>query len=612
MALSLHFCHLVYLFAVVSVVVQAGLLNHNSKTHYFELNITRELIDSDCSGTVTSKLVVNGQLVGPTIAVTTGDRVKMLVRNLLPDYTDATRHPVSSAASANGGYSNDITIHCHGIRQLGSPDADGVPFLSQDPIKPQQSFLHEFQVIDQAGTYFYHAHVGLHSETVFGALIVYESEEADPEAKHKCHKKLLGLLGGDDEDCKELVAGPYHYDDERTIILSEWWQQTAESLNVFTLGPNFTDIPESQSILINGRTIYEPEINAYGPECQGYSVISVDPEKTYRIRVIGANDYRTISFAIADHELTIIEVDGTLVQPFTVPYLEISPGQRFSVLLSPSDREGDYAINTIRSWIEPELDPASNGLAVLRYTRGVHGQDIEKEATTFAIPENLFDFPEDAPYWYWRDIAPVDVETSSALYKQEASRTITLRIVADELSTGETRWFVNNVTFIDPEKTILTSILEGERPLPRPDKDGYDPDLCTYPLEYMEVVDIVLQSTRAPDAPCRMHPWHTHGHSFCEIAFGPGRYQHGKHGGWRNVPHPFLRDVVSVYPVEDPEVTAAAGPDEPVDCGWAKIRIVADNPGIFPVHCHNSFHMIMGMMVVLEEAPERIAAIYNK
>ncbi|KAI9472933.1 Cupredoxin [Zychaea mexicana] len=588
---SSFFRYLACFIAVVSAVVYAGPLKHHSKTHYIELNITRELIDPDCSGTATPKLLVNGQFAGPTIAVTTGDHVKMLVRNF-----------------ANGGLSGDITIHCHGIRQLGSPAADGVPFLSQDPIKPQQSYLHEFQVIDQAGTYFYHAHVGLHSETVFGAFIVYESEKADPEAEYrKSHKKPFSLFDDDNDDCKELVAGPYHYDDERTIIISEWWNQTAEDLGDYTLGTNFTDIPEAPSVLINGRTVYEPEINAYGPGCQGYSVISVDPEKTYRIRIIGANDYRTIYLAIGDHALTIIEVDGTLVQPYTVPYLEIAPGQRFSILLEPCNREGDYAISTIRRWIEPEFDPSSNGLAVLRYTRDVHGQDKGKEVTTFSIPDNLFDFPGDVPFWYWPDIAPIDTSTSYALAAQEASRTITLRASSIDLPTGEVRWYVNNITFIDPNRTILASIFDGERPIPQPDETGYDATLNTYPLKYMEVVDIVLQTTRDYDEPCRMHPWHMHGYSFVEIAFGPGRYQHKKHGSWRNVPNPFLRDVVSVYPIDDPEIVASTEPDELVDCGWTKIRIVADNPGVFPVHCHNNFHMIMGMMAVIEVAPEILA-----
>ena len=91
------------------------------ETHFYEFNITRENYNADCSGYMGEKLMVNQQLPGPTIAVATGDRVKVLVRNLLSHGNDTSFRQDSSV----GGKSNDITIHYHGIRQYGTPEYDG-------------------------------------------------------------------------------------------------------------------------------------------------------------------------------------------------------------------------------------------------------------------------------------------------------------------------------------------------------------------------------------------------------------------------------------------------------------------------------------------------------
>src|SRR5262249_48152499 len=76
----------------------------------------------------------NGSMPGPTIEVTEGDRVRIVLHNALPEPT---------------------SLHLHGLEL---PVAmDGVPFVVQDPIPPGKSFTYEV-TLHQNGTYFYHAH----------------------------------------------------------------------------------------------------------------------------------------------------------------------------------------------------------------------------------------------------------------------------------------------------------------------------------------------------------------------------------------------------------------------------------------------------------------------
>jgi len=76
----------------------------------------------------------NGQVPGPRIRLTQGDRVRFIVRNSLPEPT---------------------SIHWHG---LIVPNAmDGPAGITQAPIAPGGSFTYEFTA-SQAGTFFYHSH----------------------------------------------------------------------------------------------------------------------------------------------------------------------------------------------------------------------------------------------------------------------------------------------------------------------------------------------------------------------------------------------------------------------------------------------------------------------
>jgi len=77
----------------------------------------------------------NGQIPGPRIQVNQGDTIFVNVTNKLDMET---------------------TVHWHGLRLKN--EFDGVPYLTQAPIKIGESFLYELNFPD-AGIYWYHPHV---------------------------------------------------------------------------------------------------------------------------------------------------------------------------------------------------------------------------------------------------------------------------------------------------------------------------------------------------------------------------------------------------------------------------------------------------------------------
>src|SRR5262245_38496473 len=94
-----------------------------------------------------------GRIPGPEIRVRQGEPVRIIVENKLEQ---------------------DTTVHWHGIRL---PIAmDGVPGLTQLPIRPGASFTYEFTPPD-AGTFWYHPHANSLQQLgrgMAGALIVEE------------------------------------------------------------------------------------------------------------------------------------------------------------------------------------------------------------------------------------------------------------------------------------------------------------------------------------------------------------------------------------------------------------------------------------------------------
>ncbi|KAI7875256.1 Cupredoxin [Mucor mucedo] len=566
-------------FLIIALLFSNGKVS--AITRYYELNITSVRHNPDCSNHLSSVLMINNQMPGPPLSLNKGDNVQVIVRNnILPNL------PVY------GGVGMKVSVHFHGIRQINSSSSDGVPFLTQRPIEPGESFTYLFNVPNQVGTFFYHAHVGLEEMSVFGPLIVYDSDQSNPAVVKN-----------------QLKDGPFTYDDERTISLSEWWHTDRGKFEAYYLGPNFTQIFEAQTFLMNGLGIFDSSIDL-DTNCKGYAIIPVHANRTYRIRVIGAMTFRTLGFAIAGHQMTVIEVDGDYVKPYDVDYLEVSAGQRFSVLITTNQTSDDYGIHVVRKWAAG-IPTETNGYATLRYQeeefvpwsfdevtdKPVGSRTLSTAALQPSFPVN------DTVHWLWDKIEPYyGVEPQALL---NSSRVIKLR-GSQNIIDGLTRWYINDVSFMeDFNKVILYDVVNTTRNLPQVmDRHvtGYDPHLHTYPLSHLEIVDIVIQTTHREGEPCRSHPWHTHGHSHWEIAYGHGEYMEERDGMIRNVPNPVFKDLTLVYPGESEKQDG----NPEIGCGWSKVRIVADNPGIWAMHCHNSPHMYMGMMLAFEESPELI------
>ena len=101
-------------------------------------------------------LLYNNENPGPLLKAKVGDILKIDFKNNLDQPT---------------------SIHWHGIKNINK--MDGVPYLTQDPIQPGETFSYEFPV-NQSGTYWYHAHFESWKQVakgLYGPLVV--NDETD-------------------------------------------------------------------------------------------------------------------------------------------------------------------------------------------------------------------------------------------------------------------------------------------------------------------------------------------------------------------------------------------------------------------------------------------------
>lgn len=73
-----------------------------------------------------------------------------------------------------------------------------------------------------------------------------------------------------------------------------------------------------------------------------------------------------IRFSIDDHPLTIIEADGTLLEPYTVSSLNMSVAQRYSVLLHTTQAPGSYWMRMEMTSLMPVNGTTNDVRGVLR------------------------------------------------------------------------------------------------------------------------------------------------------------------------------------------------------------------------------------------------------
>ena len=137
-----------------AVVRRAEAARRASGQRVVVARLTPRPVTLDLGGPIVDTWAYGDSLPGPLLRARAGDLLRVTVDNALPV---------------------DTSVHWHGIALRN--DMDGVPGVTQKPIRPASSFTYEFTAPDP-GTYFYHPHAGVQLDRgLYGALLVDDPDE---------------------------------------------------------------------------------------------------------------------------------------------------------------------------------------------------------------------------------------------------------------------------------------------------------------------------------------------------------------------------------------------------------------------------------------------------
>ncbi|XP_022732291.1 L-ascorbate oxidase-like [Durio zibethinus] len=532
-----------------------------SKARHFKWEVEYMYRSPDCLEHVV--MGINGQFPGPTIRAKAGDTIVMELTNKL--------------------YTEGVVIHWHGIRQLGTPWADGTASISQCAINPGETFKYRFKV-DRPGTYFYHGHYGMQrSAGLYGSLIV---DVADGEKE------------------------PFHYDGEFDLLLSDWWHLSVHEQEVGLSSNPFRWVGEPQTLLINGRGQFNCSLAAKfsnssvsqckfrGNEQCAPQILHVHPNKTYRLRIASTTALASLNLAIGGHKMLVVEADGNYVQPFAVNDLDIYSGETYSVLVRTDQLPSkNYWISIGVRGREPKTAQA---LTILNY--------FPTSASILPVSQ-----PPVTPRWNDYNHSKAFTKSIFALMgSPQPPKTNHRRIIllnTQNKIDGFTKWSINNVSLVLPPTPYLGSIKYGfnnafdQKHPPDNYDNNYDimkppvnPNSThgngIYTIDFNTTVDVILQNANAlAKDVSEIHPWHLHGHDFWVLGYGEGKFREEDEKKF-NLKNPPLRNTAVIFPY-----------------GWTALRFVADNPGAWAFHCHIEPHLHMGMGVVFAEGVHRVGKI---
>jgi CopA family copper-resistance protein len=293
---------------------------------------------------------VNGSIPGPILRVREGDTVTFNVANRLSDHT---------------------SIHWHGILL---PNAmDGVPGLTFRGIKPGETFTYRYP-IKQSGTYWYHSHSGMQEQTGHYGPLILEPRGREPYSYDRDY--VVMLSDWTDEDPMTIVSnlkqqsdyynygqralGTFIKDAKRDGLSATvddrlmWGQMRMSPTDIMDVtGATYT-------FLMNGKP---PAANWTG---------LFDPGQRVRLRFINGSSMSTFDVRIPGLDMTVVQADGSDVEPVAVEEFRIGVAETYDVIVRPSqsaytifaqaeDRSG-YARGTLAvreglMAVVPPMDP---------------------------------------------------------------------------------------------------------------------------------------------------------------------------------------------------------------------------------------------------------------
>lgn len=256
----------------------------------------------DLGGVQVTTWTYGGELPGKEVRIQRGDVLRAHLTNNLPQPT---------------------TIHWHGLALRN--DMDGVPGLTQPEVPAGANFTYEFTVPD-AGTHWFHSHVGVQLDRGLYAPIIVE----DP-------------------------ADGADYDTELVVVLDDWLDGTGRTpdtvladliKNGMNMGgmdhggmPGMDHGGMPQSTLLGGDAgdVIYPHILANGRIASAPRSVTAKPGQRIRLRLVNAAADTAFRVGVPGVPMRVTHTDGFPVQPREADTVLLGMGERVDAVITVPD-----------------------------------------------------------------------------------------------------------------------------------------------------------------------------------------------------------------------------------------------------------------------------------
>ncbi|MBC5839655.1 multicopper oxidase domain-containing protein [Flavobacterium muglaense] len=254
-------------------------------------------------------IAVNGQIPMPTLTFTEGDIAEIYVHNELNEET---------------------SMHWHGL--FLPNQYDGVPNLTQMPIKPHTTFLYKFPII-QHGTHWYHSHTGLQEQIgMYGSFIMNKRADDPTFRKGIDDLPTVPIILSEWTDMKpENVHRMLHNASDWFAIQKGTTQSYAEAIKSGNLKTKVTNEWKRMNAM-DVSDVYYNKFLINGQNESQLSQFKSGDKVRLRISNAGASTYFWLTYA--GGKITVVANDGNDVEPVEVDRLIVAVSETYDVIVT--------------------------------------------------------------------------------------------------------------------------------------------------------------------------------------------------------------------------------------------------------------------------------------
>ena len=256
-------------------------------------------------------IAINGQIPAPTLRFTEGDSAVIHVHNLLKE---------------------DVSIHWHGVL-LPNPE-DGVPVLTTPPIRPGQTHVFRFRII-QHGTLWYHSHSAFQEqEGLYGPLVFYP---AFPENESNKKEEVLQISDWRNERGRSIMRSLKRRNEWYAIqkkSVQSWGESIARGYFNDKVQMEWTRMPgaDVSDVYYQKHLMQGLPVRTFEKYKKGDSVL---------LRVINGSAATYYWLQYSGGKMRVLAADGNNVKPVEVDKILIATAETYDIMIKIPD-DGQY------------------------------------------------------------------------------------------------------------------------------------------------------------------------------------------------------------------------------------------------------------------------------